>query len=649
MFFVSHSEKFSFDDKHKQTTMQDISYGSYKNGEKIWKYFERSLAPRDGEYGKCIVEGENGTCNKVLSMGKNKSTGTLQNHLSGVHKINWKSPHNDSNDDPVPRKKVKDSLETVLSRIIALDGVSFRVLANSTDIRHLFSLGGYTIPSSANTIREMVLRFAAGIRMDMTKEFASLKAAGHLVSLTLDEWTSMRGRRYANINAHWNGKTFCLGLVRCEGSMVAERCRDLVRAVLSTYGLVEADVIGITTDAAKVMVKMGRQLPFTHQLCIAHGLHLAVMDVIYARENISLIPSGELDDHDGQEEDVLDGEDEVGVVEEDEPEDGDFQVVGIELGNELPLNEEYQLKSLISKVRDVVSLFHQSPVKRDALDRHTLADHGRTLGPIGDCKTRWSSTFSMVERFLKIRVSLVKALADVGSNIHFDDCEVRSLGVIADGLKEVQETLTVLCGRSATLLTMDAALTCLLNSIDKSYPFGAALHKALVTRINKRRTIASNVMQYLHNRGSNQIHPEMKTNTRAQMEKYLLDLWTRTNPGQADEEEIVTIDEHVELNFSQRLRRAILEQCAEPEVANNAGGAAQDLKGELMNFRRTHIRGPKLERSYLYLKTVQVTSVEAERSFSIGGRFCTKLRSRLGDECLSALTMLHFYFKTNAI
>lgn len=53
------------------------------------------------------------------------------------------------------------------------------------------------------------------------------------------------------------------------------------------YVLLETDIVAITKDGAKVMVKMGRQLPFTHQLCIAHGLHLAVMDVLYSKDAIT--------------------------------------------------------------------------------------------------------------------------------------------------------------------------------------------------------------------------------------------------------------------------------------------------------------------------------------------------------------------------
>lgn len=274
--------------------MEEIIYGVFRQGVGLWQYFLRSIGARAGEFGKCIVEGPSGEpCNKVLSMGKRRCMTGLKNHLVNVHKINIKRPHDSDDESDVPQKKAKDSLEKVLSRMSARDGLSFRALANSYDIRRMFPLGGYIIPESANTIREIVLRYASEVRVGITKELAAMKASGYLFSLTMDEWTSIRGRRYANVNIHCNGKTFCLGLVRCLGSMVAERCTELVVELIKAYGLEETDIIAITTDGAKVMVKMGRQMPFTHQLCIAHGLHLAVMDVLYAREAIAMVEVGD--------------------------------------------------------------------------------------------------------------------------------------------------------------------------------------------------------------------------------------------------------------------------------------------------------------------------------------------------------------------
>lgn len=191
----------------------------------------------------------------------------------------------------------------------------------------------------------MVLRFASDVQNDMAKKFAQLKANGFRFSLTMDEWTSIRGRKYANVNLHCDGETFCLGLVQCLGSMVAERCGDVVREILCKYGLVESDIVAITTDGAKVMVKMGRQLPFTHQLCMAHGLHLAVMDVLYSKEVIAMVPSGEVDDREEAAGDGLVRAVEDVLVEaggdwlEDEEHDyGTFQIGREEPNDELPLS-----------------------------------------------------------------------------------------------------------------------------------------------------------------------------------------------------------------------------------------------------------------------------------------------------------------------
>lgn len=164
----------------------------------------------------------------------------LQNHLLHVHKINFKRPYRDSGEDAVPTTRKKDSLELAMSRVTALNETSFRRLATCDDIRRAFSSDGYVIPNSANTIREMVLRFAASVRQDMAKKFAVLKASGCRFGLTMDvmdEWTSIRGRRYANVNVHCDGQTYCLGLVRCVGSMVAERCVQLMTNLISEYGL----------------------------------------------------------------------------------------------------------------------------------------------------------------------------------------------------------------------------------------------------------------------------------------------------------------------------------------------------------------------------------------------------------------------------
>lgn len=51
---------------------------------------------------------------------------------------------------------------------------------------------------------------------------------------------------------------------------------------MSEFGLnLEDDIIAFTTDGAGVMVKMGRDFDGHHQLCLAHGIQLAVLEVFY--------------------------------------------------------------------------------------------------------------------------------------------------------------------------------------------------------------------------------------------------------------------------------------------------------------------------------------------------------------------------------
>ena len=61
---------------------------------------------------------------------------------------------------------------------------------------------------------------------------------------------------------------------------------------------------------------------------------------------------------------------------------------------------------------------------------------------------------------------------------------------------------------------------------------------------------------------------------------------------------------------------------------------------------RSKKRSEYLENLFNAVMTAKPTSVESERSFSVGGGFATKIRSRLSDKSLSALVMLKMYFKS---
>ena len=130
----------------------------------------------------------------------------------------------------------------------------------------------------------MVLKYSEKIHKLVETELAARIKRGEMFALTFDEWTSVKNRRYMNVNIHAHEKFWNLGLCRIYGSMPGETCVQLLREKLSDFNIKkEKNIVSITTDGAAVMQKVGRLIGTHHQLCLAHGIHLAVAKILYKR------------------------------------------------------------------------------------------------------------------------------------------------------------------------------------------------------------------------------------------------------------------------------------------------------------------------------------------------------------------------------
>lgn len=239
-------------------------------------------------------------------------------------------------------KPGKRTVQSMVSQLTAEDGLSFKIIAKSTTLRELFSVYGYDLPTSPNTVREFVLKQAFSVEQEFKVILKAAKNEGRRFNLTMDEWTSTRGRRYANLNVHLEEQVFCLGLRWSEGSMPTDKCIEMVMGTLKEFDLCEEDISGITTDGARVMVKMGKLLPFIHQQCISHGLHLAVTDVLY-KKNLPMNLIVDVDDNDNDN-GLLDSEDGLDG-------DGFLLQMGLESDAEdQEITEFYGLKQLIERL-----------------------------------------------------------------------------------------------------------------------------------------------------------------------------------------------------------------------------------------------------------------------------------------------------------
>jgi len=220
------------------------------------------------------------------------------------------------------------------------------------------------------------------------------------------------------VNLHEGGQKFwSLGLSQVSGSVPAEKCVELLRSKLAAFGVnLDTDIVGICTDGASVMRKVGKLIGAEHQLCLAHGVHLAVQDVLYKRIDRTSITEASVECT-GTEADS-DDVDQESDEEDDETHEADaagaesngaaFEVDTCDAVSEL--SPQYQ--QIIAKVRRIVKMFCKSPVKNDCvLQKYVKEDHqGREFSLLMDCPTRWNSLLAMLSRFSMLRCSIQKAM-----------------------------------------------------------------------------------------------------------------------------------------------------------------------------------------------------------------------------------------------
>ena len=95
----------------------------------------------------------------------------------------------------------------------AVDRIPFNTIATSEDIRAGIKAMGLEIPTSSNGIRNVVWRFFDEIKAGVKVDIAEKLAADGRFSISVDEYTSCKNRRYMTINLHDESfRATCLGV-----------------------------------------------------------------------------------------------------------------------------------------------------------------------------------------------------------------------------------------------------------------------------------------------------------------------------------------------------------------------------------------------------------------------------------------------------
>lgn len=326
--------------------------------------------------------------------------------------------------------------------MIAKDGLTFRVLEKSTELRESLQARGYVLPKTAKSFKSMTIRYSKKIRQNQKKVIKELVAKGERFCVTFDEWTSLRNRRYINLILHGrNSEIFKLFMIRIRRKLSSERCLSYVNKRLKEFDLSMTDhILCIFTDGTS---PKSDQLINSYVLLTASNSPLSTFytkkkddadNAAASEKEVSVEhedSESEESENEGEAESDNNGKDGAGnvEVEDDEPqitseegmhrkennyddddEPNDFEGFGIDDVDEsfnvkiFDLSED--IKPLILKVRKIVKAFKRSPKKNEILQRYVKPDMKNERQLILDCKTRWSSLARMITRFYDCRNSI---------------------------------------------------------------------------------------------------------------------------------------------------------------------------------------------------------------------------------------------------
>ena len=168
-----------------------------------------------------------------------------------------------------------------------------------------------------------------------------------------------------NLNLHHDSDPVNLGMIRIKCSMPAGRVENLVKERLHEFGLNMEGIAAAMTDGASVMKSFGRMICCVHQLCFAHGYHVAVTDFLYVRQNLFEGLEKERENNNTGSDSEFSSEEEMEEVDEAAVDLVGTETIGVEL--------QQFVAEVIGKVRTVVKMFRKSPLKNEILQKHIQA------------------------------------------------------------------------------------------------------------------------------------------------------------------------------------------------------------------------------------------------------------------------------------
>ena len=125
----------------------------------------------------------------------------------------------------------------------------------------------------------MFVSYAEKIKRKQKNSFEKMAQNSRRFSLSIDDWTTTKNKRYMCVNLHINeSKVILLEMKRINGFMKAEDAVIMIAEKLSEFGLyLKESIVEMVIDGATFMQKTDQLSKVLHQTCHFHGIYLAVV------------------------------------------------------------------------------------------------------------------------------------------------------------------------------------------------------------------------------------------------------------------------------------------------------------------------------------------------------------------------------------
>ena len=570
-----------------------------KKNSDVWNHFDVIE-----ERSKCKY------CTKSYS--KNTSTSILWRHYYKEHDKKSGSKTKQSLLQfpiitPHPDNIMHEKTESLIEWIV-LDLQPFSVVESESFIKMVNKLDPHYRLSSRHTIKRSIIQ-----KFDQNRNLIleHLQNVTSKISLTCDIWSSIKMESFIAITVHyidskWKLCHFVLDIFSFAGSHTGLSISEKILQLLSEMQL-ENKIIAITTDNGSNMVAGCRRLVdhfnlnntitgLTHYRCAAHILNLAV------KEGLS------------------------------------------------------DLQLSVKKLRRLIKKIRKSALLIDDLKHIFQSDNQNFLFPQLDIKTRWNSTFNMIDRAIKIKLQLeTLKLRHSSLNLYWlTNKEWEEIQDVGELLSEFAMATTELSGQNyptiAHVCVIFLSLIAYLSSRENDSEY--LLHD-MVIKIKQKleeywNLIGDNlkVLAFFDPRYKNLCFIGMDTNSVLSFIRQKLPSITQTQEQ--------TQTQTNQSCMSHFLSRLSSEQSIIPvqkdEISSywNLASASCDISP--LDWWKAHeTEYPLLSKLAKDFLSIMATSVPCEQLFSIAGLTITKSRNRLTGKSARAILCLKSWLEQKII